>query len=164
MHPDARRIELLPNCSLTPRAATVFFMIVAGSSLTIALLFVAGGYWPVLPFAGLELALLAYALATSLRRRHFTQTIEISADEIAITTRGPGGEQHSVFSRHWARVRLLGARGLRPSRLIVQSHGRSCELGGFLNEEERGALGRRLAALIGPRASAPALAPAPLPA
>jgi uncharacterized membrane protein len=155
---SARRIELLPHCSLTPAQARRFFALVAGTSLTIAGLFVARGYWPVLPFAGLELALLAFALAASLKRRQELQTVEIDDTEIRITNRSPAGERATQFSRHWARVTLRDPQSWRPGRLLIESHGRACEIGAFLTEEERRALGRRLTALIGRTGAAPPLA------
>jgi len=133
---------------------------VAAGSLAVALAFAALGYWPVLPYAGLELALLGYALAAGLRRRHCVQTVDIGPEAITITTRFPGGERASQFSRHWARVTLRDPRGRAPSRLLIESHGRACEIGAFLTEEERRALGRRLAALVGRTSESPALAPA----
>jgi len=153
-----RRIELLPNCSLTTADAWRFFGLVAFTSLSIAGFFVANGYWPVLPFAGLELALLAFALATSLKRRHYLETVEISDSDITITSRGPRGDRATVFSRHWARVTLRGPRGWQPARLLIESHGRACEIGAFLTEEERRALGRRLRALVGRTGESTALA------
>jgi uncharacterized membrane protein len=38
---------------------------------------------------------------------------------------------------------------LAASRLVIESHGRSCEIGNFLNEQERRGLSQRLARLIG---------------
>jgi len=151
-----RRIELLPNCSLTPRDARRFFALCAGTSLSIAAFFVANGFWPVLPFAGLELALLAFALWASLRRRHDVQTVEIGETHITIRSRDRRGERASQFSRHWARVTLRDPRGWQSSRLLIESHGRACEIGAFLTEEERRALGRRLAALVGCSSERPA--------
>jgi uncharacterized membrane protein len=155
-----QRIELLPNCSLTPAEARRFFLLVAGTSLCIAGFFVANGYWPVLPFAGLELALLGFALATSLKRGGHLQTVEIGESGITVTSHGPGGVRETQFSRHWARVTLRDPRGWLPSRLLIESHGRACEIGAFLTEEERRALGRRLKALVGGTSESPAFAPA----
>ncbi|MBS0396289.1 MAG: DUF2244 domain-containing protein [Proteobacteria bacterium] len=153
------RVELLPHCSLTPAQARGFFGLVAATSLTVAGFFVANGYWPVLPFAGLELALLAFALATSLKRRHYVQTVEISETEIRVTTRGPKAANENQFSRHWARVTLHGPHGWRAGRLLIESHGRACEIGAFLTEDERRALGRRLTALVGRTSESPRLPP-----
>ena len=102
-----RRIELLPNCSLTPRQARLFFATVAVTSLSIAGFFVASGFWPVLPFAGLELALLGWALAGEPEAPPCVQTVEIDETRITMTTRGPGGVNEQIqFSRHWAKVKL----------------------------------------------------------
>lgn len=151
------RIDLLPNCSLTPAGALFFFATVAVSSLTFASFFVVQGLWPVLPFAGLELALLGWALWATLRRRHWTQTITVTDDDVEIVTRGREGERRIVFARHWASVKLRGPHGGRPGRLLVESHGQACEVGSFLVEEERRALARRLSALIGKTSESPPL-------
>jgi uncharacterized membrane protein len=157
--PPCRRIELLPNCSLSPRSARLFFASVCLCSLTVALLFVARGFWPVLPFAGLELALLGWALAVSLGRRHCTQTVEIDEAHVTVITRQRHDEQKILFSRHWAKVTLRGPRGWQPGRLLIGSHGRTCEVGSFLTEEARRALGERLRVLIGRTSDSPPLSP-----
>ena len=55
-----------------------------------------------------------------------------------------------VFPRHWAQVRIrAGQSPLQPSRLTIESHGRRCEVGGFLNEQEKSGLAMRLRRLIG---------------
>lgn len=148
-HQRSRRITLLPNCSLSPQGAVVFFGSVAFGSLTVAAFFVASGYWPILPFAGLELGVLGWALAVSLRRRQWTQTIDISDTDVVVETRGPQGCARDEFSRYWATVSRDRARGWHASRLWVGSHGRRREVGAFLTEEEREALYRRLRGLIG---------------
>ncbi|NBO73818.1 MAG: DUF2244 domain-containing protein [Gammaproteobacteria bacterium] len=126
------RIEIAPHCSLTPRGARWFFVSLCVASLSIALPISLLGFWLVLPFAGLELALLAWALRASMARRHQRQTITIE------------------FPRHWAQVRIrAGGSPLHPSRLTVESHGRRHEIGHFLNEQERLGLAARLRRLIG---------------
>lgn len=152
-----RRIELLPNCSLTVPGACLFFGSIALASLTFALFFTLNGFWPVLPWAGVELALLGWALWASMRRRHWTQTITVTERDVEVTTRGRDGESRIVFSRHWASVRLRGPQGWHPSRLVIESHGRACEVGSFLTNEGRRALAERLAELIGRPAESPDL-------
>lgn len=149
---DVRRslaIELVPNCSLTPRQALAFFASLCIVSFAIAGYFVAQGMWPVLPFAGLEMAVLGWALSASLKRRGYTQTITVTEDEIEVVTRDRRGSRSDAFSRHWARVRLARARGWHPSRLLIESHGRTCEVGGLLTEEERRGLHARLQRVVG---------------
>jgi uncharacterized membrane protein len=146
----AETILLAPNCSLSAQGARCFFGGVCCGSLGIGLFFALHGFWPILPFAGLEMLLLAAVLRLSMRRKLDTQCIRISEDQIEIELHEPQRSQRIVFPRHWAQVKLRRARSpWHPSRLSIQSHGRACELGGFLTEEARCALAERLRRSIG---------------
>ena len=143
-------IEIRPNCALSPRGARLFFLSACTPPLLIATFLALRGFWPVLPFAGLELALLAWALHGSLERGHYRQSITVTEDQVSIESSRRGAAQQVVFPRHWARVKLRRpAARLHPSRLVIESHGRQCELGNFLTEEERRGLALRLQRLIG---------------
>ena len=56
----------------------MFFALAALPALGLALAFTLQGFWPILPFAGLELAALAIALRVSLGRRGQQQVILLS--------------------------------------------------------------------------------------
>ncbi len=151
------RICIAPNCSLTPRGAGVFFGGICAVSFGIAGLLALQGFWPVLPFAGLEMALLAWALRASLARARDAQVIVVAEAEISIETPGRQGTP-TVFPRHWAQVRLRpGSSPLGPTRLSIESHGRRCEIGTFLTEQERAGLARRLRTLVGRANESPPL-------
>ncbi len=108
------------------------------------------GFWPVLPFAGLEMALLGWALKLSMERRFHRQTITVTDADVSIESRLRERCSRIVFPRHWAQVKLRrSAAQQHPSRLTIESHGRQCELGSFLTEEERRGLALRLQRLIG---------------
>jgi uncharacterized membrane protein len=144
------RIEIRPNCSLSVRGAQLFFALACIAPLGIALYLTLHGFWPVLPFAGAELALLGWALHGSMRRRFSAQSITVTEADVSIETRLAGQCAQVVFPRHWAQVKLRRpAARLHPSRLTIESHGRQCELGSFLTEEERRGLALRLQRLIG---------------
>ena len=150
MENEPLRIEICPNCSLTVRGAWAFFGLVCIAPCGIAGVLALKGFWPVLPFAGLELALLAWALNAGLQRRFQAQTITVTDADICIDTRGRAHSEHVVFPRHWAQVKLRrSAARLHPSRLTIESHGRQCELGSFLTEEERRGLALRLQRVVG---------------
>jgi uncharacterized membrane protein len=143
-------IQIAPNCSLRPQSAALFFASICTVSFTIAGVLAFKGLWPILPFAGLEMLVLGWALKVSMRRRHFSQTILLTDDLVRIETRDGPRVQQIEFTRHWARVTLRRADyRLHPSRLTIESHGRACEVGGFLNEEERRALAGQLMRSIG---------------
>jgi uncharacterized membrane protein len=144
------RVELRPNCALTVATAALFFGSLCVVSFTIAGLFALQGFWPVFPFAGLEMLVLGWALWISLRARFVRQCIGISQHEVVIELRTRTTEERFVFPRHWAKVTLRASyTALHPSRLLIESHGRACEIGGFLTEEERRALAARLKQVIG---------------
>ncbi len=154
-----QRIEIAPNCSLTPRGAIGFFASVCLGSFTIAGLLAALGYWPILPFAGLEMVLLGWALVKSLGRRRCRQTITVSERDVLVEWRDGAHCEQVVFPRHWAQVKLRRSSSrLHPSRLVIESHGRQCEVGDFLTEEERRGLAARLNRLIGRINESPRLA------
>lgn len=143
-------IEIRPNCSLTVRGARLFFASACVLPFGMGGFLALKGFWPILPFAGLEMALLAWALKVSLERRFHSQTITLTESDVRIESRGRLSADRVVFPRHWAQVKLRRpAASLHPSRLTIESHGRQCELGSFLTEEERRGLALRLARLIG---------------
>lgn len=153
------RIEIAPHCSLTPRGAAWFFSSLCAVTFGLAGFVSLRGFWPVLPFAGLEMGVLAWALRTSLSRRFQRETVTISEDEVRIDSRDREHSAEVVFPRHWAQVKLRRpVSGLHPSCLTIESHGRRCEVGSFLTEQERHGLARRLARLIGRIDESPSLA------
>jgi len=165
-HPDADRermplqIDLRPNCSLTPRSARWFLGSLAAITLGIAGFFTLQGFWPILPFAGLEIGLLVWAVRASIRAGREAQTITIGEDSVIVESRRNQRFSRLVFPRHWASVKLLAPRARQhPSRLVIELHGRRCEVGRFLTEDERRALAGRLGRLVGRINESPTLTP-----
>jgi uncharacterized membrane protein len=153
-----QRIELAPNCSLTPAAAALFYCCTCLFSLIFALVFVFQGFWPVLPFWGLEMLALGLALHASVRRRLYTQTVLITDSQISLVTRSKQGVAKQEFARHWAKVRLRTPRACpHPSKLVIESRGRAIEVGSFLTEEERCRVAERLRNLVGGMNESPPL-------
>ena len=117
------------------------------------------GYWPILPFAGAEVALLAWALKTNMARRFEHEHIEVTESEVIVECSHalrPGTARRIVFPRHWSRVKIRRPNS-PPSSLVIESHGRCLEVGKFLTEEERRQLAARLKLLIGGMNQSPAL-------
>jgi uncharacterized membrane protein len=86
------------------------------------------------------------------------ELILITDDSVVIERPGPGQPSRTVFARHWATVKLRDPPAARhPSRLVIESHGRVCEVGRFLAEEERVGLAGRLRQLVGKSSESPAL-------
>lgn len=157
--PRAQRVlELSPRCSLTPKTARIFVGLVAAPTCAVAFLFTAQGFWPVLPFAGLEIGLLIWAVRSSMRSGLEREIITVTEDSVIIRHWDRRGVQSAVFPRHWSRVTLHAPlAALHPSRLVLESRGRACEVGRFLTEDERRSLAVRLQQLVGNMNETPAL-------
>src|SRR6202045_2519040 len=93
-----QRIELAPNCSLKPPGAVLFFASICLFSLGFALIFVFQGFWPVLPFWGLEMLVLGLSLKASMRRAKYTQTVLITGLANNLVTRYRAGHGKSGFA------------------------------------------------------------------
>jgi uncharacterized membrane protein len=155
---NTRIIELCRGNALTPRSALVFICLVSVATLSIAGFFALQGFWPILPFAGLELALLIWAVRTSMRMGLQRETITITDDYVTVQHRSPDGDWDSVFPRHWTKVKLHAPLAtLHPSRLTLESRGRAYEVGRFLTEDDRRGLAVRLKQLVGNVNESPAL-------
>lgn len=156
--PTERVLELSPRCSLTPKTARIFIGLVAAPTFAIAFAFTSQGFWPVLPFAGLEIGLLVWAVRSSMRSGLVRETITVTQDSVIIRHWDRRGVQSAVFPRHWSRVTLHAPlAALHPHRLVLESHGRVCEVGRFLTEDERRSLAVRLQQLVGNMNETPAL-------
>jgi uncharacterized membrane protein len=145
----ASHFEIAPHCSLTPRAAILFFGSVCLATFGVAGVATAMGYWPVLPFAGAEMALLGWALKTSMDRRFERESIRVTDANVVIEY-SRGTPRRVEFPRHWARVKIRRPKSpLHRGHLVIESHGRAYEVGKFLSEEERRQLAAHLGRVIG---------------
>lgn len=150
-------IAVHPNCSMSPRGARLFFAGIALISLSIAGLFVAEGFWPVLPFAGLELFALGIALGISMRRGRRQEVIRINADTVVVESGDHDLRTRIELSRPWVRAELRTARiATYPSRLCLVAHAKVVEVGACLTETERRGLHKRLDQLLSAVEYAPA--------
>ena len=95
------------------------------------------GAWPVLPFLGLEILILAAVFLILQRRARFYDLVEAKGDDVCVYQRGQDGETSGKLNRYWTRVRLAAGGHWYPSRLLVGSHGRYMEIGTALTEEDR---------------------------
>jgi uncharacterized membrane protein len=153
-----RRMELSRGNALTPKTACIFVCVVAAATFFVAGVLTLRGFWPVLPFAGLEIAFLIWAVRASMRSGQQRETILITEESVHVQHRSPYGNWDLVFPRHWSRVKLHAPpAALHPSRLTIESHGRVCEVGKFLTEDDRRGLAVRLKQWVGNVNESPAL-------
>ncbi len=149
--PHDTRLVIGPNASMTLRMAWVVMGIMSVVSLGIAVMFALQGFWPILPFAGLELAALGLALWVSLKRNRYREVIVFDGNRIRIEC-GMTGEG-ARLSVDWARssTRVLLEQGIHrndPTRLSLNNGSRRLTLGRCLTDEDREQLAARLRELI----------------
>lgn len=148
---DSTRIVVQPNGSLSRRQACWFMGSISVVCLGSATVFAVQGFWPVLPFAGLELAALGLALWASLRRNAWREVLHFDGDRLVVE-RGMVGQ--GVQSRcEWPRglTRALMESDFSGERcLILQCGAQRTEIGRCLGEADRAALHARLRELLRP--------------
>ena len=139
---DHCRFEIRPNRSLDWRTTKFFYLALVCVSMGIAGGFAAMGFWPILPFAGAELAALGLAFYVCALRGTQREIVVIDDNTVAVEAGTTSLECTWKFARAWTKV-ILSRPRVRwyPSRLLLRSHGCEVEVGEFLNEQER----RRLA-------------------
>ncbi len=129
--------ESRPNHSLTHQQqqlvfwslATICFVLASGVALL--------GYWLVLPFAGLEIGLLAWAWEHLRSREGDYETLTIEGDVVVLEWQSGTSGGRREMNRQWARVICdCGAPG-RNCRLSLSSHGRETKVGQYLSDEAR---------------------------
>lgn len=140
---------IMPNQAMSWPRLVCIYGIFAGFTLGIAAGFFARGFILILPFAGLELLALGIALYISARRGGVREVVTITAETVRIETGRNAPEQCHEFKRPWLQVVLRRSQNnWYPSRLLIRSHGRSVEIGRFLNEGERLSLAGQLRKMI----------------
>lgn len=150
---ESVRLVIGPNASMSRVMALCFFASISVVTLGLALALAAQGYWPVLPFAGLELSALAAALWVSLRRNAYREVIRVDAESVRVEfgTLRAGAQASCEVSRSATRAWLeQGPYRNSPSRLILSGNGQRIELGRCLTDDERAALCRRLKEVLHP--------------
>jgi uncharacterized membrane protein len=137
------RVVLKRNCSISPRGLLLVFALLAALALGIASAFAALGAWLILPFAGLELALLGAAFWLTARHATDYERIERVRDRLTVDV--SEGEQLRRYEFDARRSRVqLGEAGqvllCAPlARLEIGRHLEAASRPGFAAE-----LGKRL--------------------
>ncbi|RLU02422.1 MAG: DUF2244 domain-containing protein [Ketobacter sp.] len=131
-------ITLEPNRSATRQQTLLFVLLVSGVTLSVALFWAFFGAWLVLPFAGLEIAVLTYVALRVSRSTYRMQVIRVGLDAVEVEE----GEFFPVrkwrFLRPNTHVNVLAARTPMDSiGLHLQDGLQSLEVGAFLNQGDR---------------------------
>jgi len=130
------------NCSISPQALAVLLALIAGLAFAIGIAFALYGAWPILPFAGLEIA--ALAAAFYLNGRHAADYERIALEEGLLVVEVRDGERVAThrFNPQWVRFEATATPW--EVRLALRSRGEELEIGRHLDAPGRERLAREV--------------------
>ncbi|HEY0825296.1 MAG TPA: DUF2244 domain-containing protein [Ramlibacter sp.] len=131
-----------PNRSLGIVARRWVLGMIAATTLGVAAGAMAFGAWPVMPFAGLEVAFLAFAFRVLGQHDADFERLEVGEHEVRLEARDASRHTRFVAHRPWARVEMAG-RGTRCTLRLAYA-GRTVPLGRMLSDEGRRQLAESL--------------------
>ena len=131
-----------PNRSLGLAARRWVLGAIAATTLGVAAAATAFGAWPVMPFAGLEIALVALAFRVLAQHDADYERLEIGEHEVRVEARDAESVTRFVAHRPWARV-VLRERGARCTLGLAYA-GRTVPVGRLLTDEGRRRLAQQL--------------------
>ena len=131
-------ITLEPNRSATRRQTLLFLLLVSGVTLSVALFWAFFGAWLVLPFAGLEIAVLTYVTLRVSRSTYRMQVIRVRVDAVEVEEGEFFPLRRWRFLRPDTHVNVLAAQTPMDSiGLHLEDGCQSLEVGSFLNQGDR---------------------------
>lgn len=151
--PPPRRTTIVvqPNASLSVAQAIGFMISISAVSLGIAVWLAFQGFWPVLPFAGIELAALGLALWVSVRGNAYREVIRVDGDEVVIEFGMAGQGARSRLTLPRAMVRVWSERQFAGEiRLLLVCGEQRFDIGRCLGPQDRRSLYRRLREVFRP--------------
>ncbi len=135
---------LRPNRPMSPRALMIILIVVGAINFAFGLSFMLRGAWPITPFMGADVLLLAWAFRASRRAAQRSEHVTLTSSELRICRNPAKGEPSEItLNPYWVRITLED--DVMPARkLVLSSHGRSVQIGAFLAPKERASLAEAL--------------------
>lgn len=135
---------LRPNPPLSPRAVLIVLIAVGAVNFAFGLAFILHGAWPIMPFMGADVLLLAWAFRTARRAASRCERVTLTMSELHITRHPSKGAPAEIsLNPYWVQVSLED--DVEPARkLTLWSHGRGVRLGDFLAPQDRASLAEAL--------------------
>ena len=147
-------MTIWPYRSLSRRGFAMVMMALGLLAFTIGLGFFLMGAWPVVGFLGLELLVVWIAFKMNYRAARRRQHLTATSQHLTIENVSPTGDtQTTEMPTAWAQVELTPRdepemQARQRQKVIVRSHGRTTEIGGFLHPVETPKLAREVRRMI----------------
>lgn len=135
---------LRPNPPMRARTLLGILMAVCAFNAAFAIYFVFRGAWPVAPFMGADVGILAWAFFASRKAAERAEHITLTPDSLSIQRLAPKRPpEHETLNPYWARVDVQ-----EWGPVVVRAQGRAVSLGAFLGPKDRESFGKTLAAAL----------------
>lgn len=115
------------------RFVTVFALV----SFVIGLVFLLQGFPLVMPFSGLEVLVVFYALYLVFKKYSSCQVIYFTKNSVIIETGKVCADTHIEYQRYWSRFLVEDDGNYNIPRLSICSKGVSTDIGDFLNYDDK---------------------------
>jgi len=139
---------LRPSPPLSPRVLLWILAAVAAVNIAFGLSFVLRGAWPIAPFLGLDVALLAWAFRASTRAATREERVTLTPSQLSVARTLPKQPRREwTFNPYWVRVEMDDPPE-HASQLTLWSHGKFLAIGQFLAPEERAKFAKTLKAAL----------------
>ena len=147
-------MTIWPYRSLSPRGFAVVMAALGILAFTIGLGFFLMGAWPVIGFLGLEILVVWVAFKLNYRAAQRRQHLTATSQKLTIENVSPAGQSETTsLPTAWVQVELTpktepAMRDRSRQKVIVRSHGRTAEIGGFLHPAETPRLAREVNRMV----------------
>lgn len=132
------KVLMAPNRSASWRTNKLMIAAVGSVTLLVGGAWTYIGAWVILPFAGLEVSLLAYALYRVSRDTLRHEVLYVEPRQLRLETGIESPSRNWVFEREHAYFRLVTPRHeLSGANVYLCSAGQQIELGAFLSPEDK---------------------------
>ena len=132
-------LNLWPYRSL-PKKGFVTFIAITAAMLALPLVTILGSpvVWGLLPFFGLALAGVYYAIQRNYRDGELLEVLTITHDNTRLVRHNPRGPQQQwEANTNWVSVHMHKSGGPVENYVTLKGAGREVEIGAFLSSEER---------------------------
>jgi uncharacterized membrane protein len=141
-------VVLRPNPPMRPAVLRGTLLLVAAINVAFASVFVLRGAWPIAPFMGADVVLLAWAFHASRVAARVYEHVTLTASRLFVTHHAPRGQvQETSLNPYWVRVQLEQPADM-PRKLTLFSHGKAVQVGNFLGPRERLSFAQALKAAL----------------
>ena len=130
--------RLTPHRSLGSTGFRVVICFVAAVCMTVGIVFLSLGLWPIMGFMGLDILALWFALKMSYRAGRAHEDVEVSREELLVRQVNPAGRtREHRFNPFGTRFTVDRHEEYGVTDMQLQSRNRVLRVGSFLNPDDK---------------------------